>query len=221
MTRLIPLFLTAAALVLTGCGAGNTAATPTNRNAAGTAACDYVRTGDSPARPVDPPAGTASTVGATTLTLTMSGGTVTITGDRSRTPCTLHAMESLATQGYFNDTGCHRLADSGMFMVQCGDPTGTGRGTPGYRFADEIDANTRYPAGTVAMANAGSNTNGSQFFIVYRDTELKPNYTAFGRIDEASLKVIEAMAADGHDNSYGDGTGKPHNPFTIVTATVG
>ncbi len=205
------------ALLLAGCAGG---ATPAPAPAAGSVNCSYPASG-TPARPVDPPASTASTVGVVSLTLTMSGGDVTLTGDRSRTPCTLNSFESLAKQGYFDDTGCHRLADSGMFLVQCGDPTGSGRGGPGYRFPDELGGGASYPAGTVAMANAGPNANGSQFFIVYADSGLPPDFTVFGRVDEASLKVIRAMASDGQDYSYGDGTGRPRNPFRIVRVSVG
>ena len=152
----------------------------------------------------------------------MTGGAVTITGDRAAAPCTLHSFESLVKQKFYDDTACHRLSDSGMFMVQCGDPTGTGRGTPGYRYADEIAPGTSYPAGTVAMANAGPNTNGSQFFIIYSgEAQLSPDYTVFGQVDEASLKVLRTMAAAGHDNGYGDGTGRPLGPFRIITASVG
>jgi peptidyl-prolyl cis-trans isomerase B (cyclophilin B) len=103
--------------------------------------------------------------------------------------------------------------------VQCGDPTGTGRGGPGYQFADELTGTETYPAGTVAMANSGPDTNGSQFFIVYGDTSLAPNYTVFGTVDAASLKVIEKMASEGHDDSWGDGTGKPKNAFEIKSVS--
>lgn len=155
------------------------------------------------------------------VTMAMTGGTVTLTGDRAAAPCTVHSFESLVKQDYFNDTACHRLADSGLFMIQCGDPTGTGRGGPGYAFDDELSGTEKYTAGTVAMANAGPGTNGSQFFIVFEDSPLPANYTIFGHVDAASLKVIKAMAAEGHDNSFGDGTGKPRNAFTITTATLG
>jgi len=208
-----------ALLLLAGCSTGavpQASAPP----APGTTTCQYPVTGD-PAKAVDPPGTGVSDIGTVTMTLSMTDGTVTIVGDRAATPCTLNSFESLAKQNYFNGTACHRLADSGMYMVQCGDPTGTGRAGPGYEFADELDPASRYTAGTVAMANSGPDTNGSQFFIVYRDSELPPNYTVFGHVDEASLKVIESMAADGQDNSYGDGTGKPNNPFMINTATVG
>lgn len=108
-----------------------------------------------------------------------------------------------------------------MFMVQCGDPTGSGSGGPGYSFADELKGDETYTAGTVAMANSGPDTNGSQFFILYRDSALPAAYTVFGHVDAASLKVIAAMAAQGQDNSYGDGTGRPRNAFRIKTADIG
>ena len=162
-----------------------------------------------------------ATSGTVTFTLAMTGGDVTITGDRAKTPCTLNSFESLAEQKYFDGTKCHRLADSGMFMVQCGDPTGTGRGGPGYQFADELTGTETYPAGTVAMANSGPDTNGSQFFIVYGDTSLAPNYTVFGHLDEASNQVIADRAFQGHDAQYPDGTGKPNLPTVIRSVVSG
>lgn len=212
---LVPLL---GALVLAGCSSG--AAAPAGPPAAGTVHCSYPASGAA-AKPVTAPPPVASTVGMVSLTLRMTGGEVTISGDRARTPCTLNAIESLAKQGYFDDTACHRLADSTMLLAQCGDPSGTGRGGPGFSFVDEIAPGTAYPAGTVAMANAGPNTNGSQFFIVYGDTALPANYTVLGRVDAASLKVIKTMAAEGQDNRYGDGTGKPVNAFRILSASVG
>ncbi|MFT3862566.1 peptidylprolyl isomerase [Micropruina sp.] len=218
MPRLLALLIVAL-LGLTACSSGSAPAPRTP--AAGTTTCSYPSTG-SPARAVDPPPSSdVPAVGTATFTLAMTGGTVTITGDRSTTPCTLNSFESLAKQKFFDGTACSRLADSGMFMVQCGDPSGSGKGGPGYRFADELTGSEKYTAGTVAMANSGADTNGSQFFIVYRDSPLPANYTVFGRVDAASLTVIESMAADGQDGSWGDGTGRPLNPFAIKSVTVG
>ena len=91
---------------------------------------------------------------------------VTLNGDT--TPCTVNSFLSLAKQGYFDDTKCHRLhVTQDYFVLQCGDPTGTGRVVPGYQFDDELSGQETYTAGTLAMANGGPNTNGSQFFIVY------------------------------------------------------
>ncbi len=219
MFRSAPL-LTAALLVVTGCAAGPN---PSARAlpAAGTTDCDYTVAG-SPAKAADLPASTGvPDVGTVMITLNMTDGPVTFTGDRSIAPCTLNSFESLARQKFFDDTGCHRLGGSWLFMVQCGDPTGTGRGGPGYRFGDELDPAPTYRAGAVAMANSGADTNGSQFFIVYEDSQLPPTYTVFGHVDEAGLRVIKSMAAAGHDNSFDDGTGRPFNAFRINSVSVG
>ncbi len=94
-------------------------------------------------------------------------------------------------------------------MLQCGDPTGTGSGGPGYRFNDENLAGATYPAGTVAMANAGPNTNGSQFFFVWKNTQLAPDYTPFGRVI-GGMAVLRKIAAAGDDSQNGPGDGYPH-----------
>ena len=103
----------------------------------------------------------------------------------------LHSPRLL--QGYFEGTRCHRLTTEGIFVLQCGDPSATGMGGPGYSFADELSGTEQYSAGTVAMANAGPNTNGSQFFIVFQDSMLPPAYTVFGHLDAASLKVVQKI----------------------------
>lgn len=181
--------------------------------------CRYDPNGD-PARPVDPPAATdVRTTGETVWTIQTNQGPVSLTMDRSRTPCTVHSFETLAVQKYFDGTQCHRLVDSGIFVLQCGDPTGTGRGGPGYRFADELSGSETYPAGTVAMANAGPNTNGSQFFLVYADSALPAKYTVFGQLDKASLDVVARIAAEGQDGSNPDGSGKPNNEARIISVT--
>jgi len=132
----------------------------------------------------------------------------------------VNSFVSLAEQGYLDDTTCHRLttAASGISVLQCGDPTGTGMGGPGYSFADELSGSEKYPAGTLAMANAGPDTNGSQFFIVYGDTPLPPAYTVFGTVDDDGLKVVEEIAAKGAENGAPDGP--PAEPVNIETATV-
>jgi peptidyl-prolyl cis-trans isomerase B (cyclophilin B) len=128
----------------------------------------------------------------------MDAGDVVMTLDRDNAPCAVHSLESLVTQGYFDDTICHRLAPD--FVLQCGDPTATGRGGPGYRFADELTGQENYRYATVAMANAGPDTNGSQFFIVIAsDAHLPPSYTVLGTVDANSMKVVDAIAAQGID----------------------
>lgn len=155
------------------------------------------------------------TEGEAAWVLNTNQGPVTITMDRSAAPCTVHSFEALATQHFFDDTQCHRLVDSGIFVLQCGDPTGSGRGGPGYQFDDELSGSSFYPAGTVAMANSGPDTNGSQFFLVYEDTELPPNYTVFGQMDAASTGVIARIAVEGQDGSNPDGSGWPNNEAHI------
>lgn len=173
----------------------------------------------SAARPVELPKGTGvSTSGTVSYVLAMTEGPVTITLDRVRAPCTVHAFESLVRQGFYNQTRCHRLVDSGIFVLQCGDPTATGSGGPGYTFPDETDGTESYTAGVVAMANAGPNTNGSQFFLVYDDsTGLPPNYTIFGRLDAASVQVVSRIAEEGQDGTNSAGGGTPNNPAEIST----
>ena len=199
--------------------AATTASTPASSGDG--AACTYEATADA-AKKVDlpPPSGVANS-GTATVTLKLNDKALTLTLDQERTPCTTNSFVSLVSQKYFDGTSCHRLADSGIFVLQCGDPTGTGTGGPGYQYADELTGEETYPAGTLAMANAGAGTNGSQFFIVFADTQLAPNYTVFGTIDEAGLSIVKTIAAGGQDGTWGDGTGKPKLPAVITSATVG
>jgi peptidyl-prolyl cis-trans isomerase B (cyclophilin B) len=182
--------------------------------------CEYSVSGDA-ARPVKPPPTTGvPTSGTISYVLAMSNGKVTITLDRTKAPCTVNSFVSLADQGYFDNTKCHRLADSGIFVLQCGDPTGTGNGGPGYEFANETDGTESYTEGVVAMANGGPGTNGSQFFLVWADStslDQTPNFTIFGTMDKSSRDVVASMAGEGQDGSNADGTGRPNNPCEIAS----
>ena len=154
---------------------------------------------------------------ALTATLTTSQGPIVLTLDSAGAPCTVNSFRSLATAMYFNDSPCHRLTSSAALKVlQCGDPTGTGTGGPGYAFADENLAGATYPRGTVAMANSGPGTNGSQFFLVYADSQLPPSYTPFGTIT-SGLEVLEKVAAAG---STPPEDGKPVLPVTLTDVQV-
>ena len=189
--------------------------------APGTVNCEY-RPGGEPAKPVDLPEGTGvPATGTSSMVIDFGDAKVNVTLDRAAAPCTVNSFESLAAQGYYNDTECHRLSTQGMFILQCGDPTGTGSGRPGYSFDDELDQTTGYPAGVLAMANAGPDTNGSQFFFVYGDTRLSPNYTVFGTLDDAGIQTISDRAFQGHDASNPDGTGRPNLPTVIRSITSG
>ena len=229
-TLFIPL-LALAGLVLAGCAqstppAGQPAPSPTKTGSAPTAAPGFVTcaydVSTQAARPVDPPpTENIAATGTVAVTLRLTQGPVNLTLDRGHAPCTVNSFLSLLGQDYFTDTICHRLTTEGIFVVQCGDPTGTGSGGPGYTFADETYANDTFPAGTVAMANAGPNTNGSQFFFVYQDSNLPPDYTVFGHVDADSLKVLTGIAANGHDGSNPAGGGKPNAEVRIEGYSMG
>ncbi|WP_137872673.1 peptidylprolyl isomerase [Rhodococcus sp. Q] len=209
---------------------------PTARAAAlpATVDCSYMPDGQAPAKPVTAPNATAvSAEGVAEVTLATSQGTIGLNLDRAESPCTVNSFVSLAQQGYFDDTPCHRLSTTGLMILQCGDPTGQGTGGPGYGFVNEFptdqydpeDSNLEqpvtYPRGTIAMANTGQpGSNGSQFFLVYDDSPLPPMYTVFGTISEEGLATIEKVAAAGDDGSMPAGGGKPNTPIQIQTATV-
>ncbi|WP_331714555.1 peptidylprolyl isomerase [Auraticoccus cholistanensis] len=234
LKRLSPLALLTV-LALAACAPPESTGTPSAGAPAGSEApssttmaspaalCEYLPDGE-PSKPVDPPStDDVETTGELTVTLEMTEGPVTITMDRASTPCAVHSFESLAAQDFYDGTSCHRLSDSGqLLMLQCGDPTGTGSGGPGYRFAEEVTGEETYEAGTVAMAKAQAPaTSGSQFFLVYDDSALPPDYTVIGHMDEKSRAVVARMSAEGQDGSYPDGTGKPNNPAEITDVTVG
>jgi len=141
----------------------------------------------------------------------------------SAAPTTVGTMAWLANQGFFNNTSCHRLTTQGIFVLQCGDPAGNGSGGPGFNFADEnlptagADGNYIYPRGTVAMANSGANTNGSQFFLVYQDSPLPPNYSVWGQIT-TGLDVIDNVASAGVLEGFTDGL--PSQAVVISSAST-
>ncbi|MDO9454823.1 peptidylprolyl isomerase [Nocardioides sp.] len=182
------------------------------------APCTYTASGEA-ARPVEQPATTAAYSGTVEVTIETNQGDLHATLDAAAAPCTVNSFTSLASQGFFDRTTCPRVTTAGIFVLQCGDPTGTTGGGPGYLFADELTGSETYPAGTLAMANAGAGTNGSQFFVVYGDTDLDPNYTVFGTIDEASVEIVAGIAADGTEDGSGDGT--PKTPVEIDFVDVG
>jgi peptidyl-prolyl cis-trans isomerase B (cyclophilin B) len=114
------------------------------------------------------------------FTLVTNCGNIEISAVGAKAPFTMTSIAALAKGGFYNNTLCHRLTTQGLFVLQCGDPTATGGGGPEFTYPDEnLPANKKnnYPAGTVAMANSGPNTNGSQFFLVYANTTLAPSYT--------------------------------------------
>lgn len=211
--------LVALPLTLSACVDANQSALGEGATPAATGVtCNFLPDGE-PARAVDPPSGDAvPEIGTVPATLQFSQGNVGLTLDRAKAPCTVASFLSLAEQGYFDDTRCHRLVDYGIFILQCGDPTATGRGGPGYVFADEVTDDLTYPSGTLAMANRGPDTNGSQFFLVWDETELPPDYTVFGSIDDEGLSFLRDVAAQGFDPADGQ---TPLADTTIEAVVVG
>ncbi len=182
--------------------------------------CQYPE--GAPAEPkVDPPATNAAYAGQVPVTIETSVGDIAATLDADSAPCTVNSFTSLASQGYFDGTECHRLTTAGIFVLQCGDPTATGTGGPGYSFPDELDGDETYSAGTLAMANAGPDTNGSQFFIVYDESALPPAYTVFGTVSAEGLEVVQGVADDGSDNSFREGDGAPNTQVELEFVGVG
>jgi peptidyl-prolyl cis-trans isomerase B (cyclophilin B) len=214
----------AAALVLVpslaACGSGSSSTAAT-----GGTPCSYpTDTSGQVARQVDPPPSSTSLHGSVPLTLDTSVGTLKATLDATAAPCTVSSFVSLAKQGYFDNTSCHRLTTAGIYVLQCGDPTGTGSGGPGYTVPDELSGNESYGPGVLAMANTGApNTDGSQFFIVYADSSanLQKLYTVFGKLDSSSLKTVQEVASKGTDDANGPGDGHPKEKVTITKATTG
>lgn len=181
-------------------------------------ACEYPAGGEA-AKPVQAPAaGEVSAEGTIGVTLATSVGDLKLTLDRTLAPCAVNSFVNLAKQSYFNETTCHRLTTKGILVLQCGDPKGAGNGGPGYSFKDEVFPEIKYGRGVLAMANSGPDTNGSQFFIVYGDSQLEPKYTVFGSIDADSLKHVDEVANAGTEGGQGDG--KPNKAVDIKSATV-
>lgn len=157
--------------------------------------CVYRETSEPGTKATLPPSEPKS---VTELTISTNRGDIKATLLPDKAPCTVSSFASLAEQGFYDGTKCHRVIAG--FVLQCGDPTATGTGGPGYQFDDELDGTETYPAGTLAMANSGpgSNTNGSQFFIVLPGAELDPDYTVFGSVDAAGLAIVEQIASEGN-----------------------
>jgi peptidyl-prolyl cis-trans isomerase B (cyclophilin B) len=181
--------------------------------------CTYTASGTA-ARKVSLPTAAPDYKATYQATITTNRGNIVIDLLNSKATCTVNSFVSLAEQKFFNSTPCHRITTSSpLYVLQCGDPTGTGAGGPGYKFNDENLTGATYKAGTVAMANSGPNTNGSQFFLVYKNSTLAPSYTPFGTI-VSGLNIIQKVAKGGSDNSNGPGDGHPKQKVEIESVTI-
>jgi len=150
-----------------------------------------------------------------TATIDTSQGTMKADLFAADAPLTVNNFVFLARQGYYDGVTFHRVINN--FMVQTGDPTGTGTGGPGYRFNDE-PVTRNYDRGTLAMANAGPNTNGSQFFIVHKDYPLPKNYTIFGKVTDG-LDTLDKIATTPTGPGQG-GNDTPKSPISINSITI-
>jgi peptidyl-prolyl cis-trans isomerase B (cyclophilin B) len=164
-----------------------------------------------------------------TATIKTNRGDIVFDAFTTKAPYTTFSFSYLAGKKYFDNTPCHRLTTSVIFVLQCGDPGGTGSGGPGYTIPDEnlgyfgtaATSTVTYTAGTLAMANTGTaHTGGSQFFLVYKDSPLAPSYTPFGKITKG-LDILQAIAADGNGTTDAtSGNTPPKNPVTIESVTI-
>jgi cyclophilin family peptidyl-prolyl cis-trans isomerase len=197
-------------------------------NPDGTVTCDYAPDSSGNTNLTDvgipPNADSTPAQGTSTLLMSTNQGDLTLTLDRAKAPCAAASFAYLASQKFFDGSTCHREVNSpGMGILQCGDPTGTGQGGPTYRYAEEVSADTTYPRGTIAMAKGGApGTTGSQFFLVITDTQLPPEYTVVGTVDDAGLAVLDKIAKSGNDGSFepSPGGGKPNTPVEVKTISV-
>ncbi len=189
------------------------------------------------ARKVSFPPATPDYTASYQATINTNLGKITFDLLNSKATCTVNSFVHLAEAGYFNNTQCHRLVTSGIYVLQCGDPTATatakltcsttsniGAGTPGYDFASENLTGAKYPAGTVAMANEGTATsNGSQFFIVYQDSTsgLTASFTPFATVS-SGLDIVQNVAKDGYSCQYPSsaGGGAPKKKVIIDSVTI-
>lgn len=240
LKRLVAISATLACLSLAACGneGDDTASDPSSEETSSSTTseapesaestgveCDYVEEGSAPSvKEVDLPPSEPTVSGEVDVVFETTLGDIPATLDADATPCTVNSFVSLAEQGFFDASPCPRMATSPDFgILQCGDPSGTGSGGPGYSYADELSGQETYGAGTLAMANAGADTNGSQFFFVFNDSPgLTPNYNVFGTVDPEGLKLLTDAAKKGDDGSHPAGGGVPNaGPIDITAVTIG
>jgi len=212
------ILLTIVTLSLTGCSKNEETSQPAPVTADGITCIETNATGHDPINVATPVK--VLTKFPKEFTLMTNCGDIVITTVGEKAPFTMTSIAALADGGFYNDSLCHRLTTQGLFVLQCGDPTATGSGGPQFTFPDEnLPQNTdnNYPEGTVAMANSGPNTNGSQFFLVYANTTLAPSYTIWGTIT-SGLDIVKAIAKAGAAGGAPDG--KPAKTIAIQKVLV-
>ena len=174
------------------------------------------------ARPVTMPPATPDYKATYQATITTNRGPIVIDLLNSKATCTVNSFVHLAAAGFYSRTPCPRITTSqGLYILQCGDPTGKGSGGPGYEFASENLTGATYPAGTLAMANTGApDSNGSQFFLVYRNSSLPPSYTPFGKI-VSGLNILQNVGKRGYGPPLNQaGGGAPKESVEIESVTI-
>ncbi|MEP6814809.1 MAG: peptidylprolyl isomerase [Marmoricola sp.] len=215
-TKYLVVLFACLALVASGCGSSNGAggsAKPSAKSSATVAptpsatssapaksgACSYLKSVQPPARNVKFPSAKPTRTGKVKVSIGTNFGNMTAALDAKNAPCAVNAFLSLAKQGYYDKTTCHRIsvnANPPFHILQCGDPTATGSGGPGYQYAEELTGKETYPAGTLAMAKTQApSSTGAQFFVNFDDTQLPPQYTVLGRLTPAGLKVVKKASA--------------------------
>ncbi len=215
-----------------GCGSDDAPA----KSRSADSQCAYPDSPEGASKQVEKPSGEPAEDAPAEVTIATDQGDIKVGLDADQAPCAVNSFSSLAKQGFYDDTPCHRLVASGqggLNVLQCGDPTGTGTGGPGYQYDEElVDQDPRlqpclgqvdersgkefctFPAGTVAMAKTlAPGSTGSQFFLVFEDSVLDASYTVLGRMSAAGLKVVQSVAAQG----VAPGSEKPKQPVTITS----
>jgi len=195
--------------------------------------CTYTKSSGGAVKSVSLPPATPDYKAAYTATINTNLGPISINLLNSKATCSVYSFVHLADAGFWNNSQCHRVSDSGgLYMLQCGDPTAkatenlscssttVGTGGPGYEFANENLTGAKYDAGTVAMANSGgSDTNGSQFFLVFKNTSLPADYTPFGTIT-SGLDILQNVGKAGTSCTYSAGGGVPKEKVIIKSVTI-
>jgi len=228
------LIVAGAAAIIAGIGTGNprTDAAASSSSAAGSSTagdgtdgnCSYTKapSGNPNLKDVGTPPSQVPTSGTTAVTMTTNFGAIPLSLDHAEAPCATGSFVYLAQKKFFDNTICHReTSGAGLKVLQCGDPSGTGSGGPSYEYKTHVTGKETYKRGTIAMANSGQGFDGSQFFLVYGDSQLPPNYTVIGTISDAGLKVLDTIAANGNNGANGQGDGAPKKKVTITSMTVG